>query len=201
MPTRATGVARMDGAMRGERRTREAGLLNEFAQKRFQAFHLPRGGPFLLEVADQANPDAGHVELLARQMSALDLFFPPVADGNLAVAHAASVPDEKMIRHAIFHVALLAMETIDPARCGGSRGGVMNHNVLPGAAYRNGAELFVGFGSERRSRPCDRRLGLGGFSCRVHRACGKNPGHYECCYKRFHHSSPRECIKVRSQES
>ena len=112
----ATGMARVDGPVRCDRRHGEAGLLPQFVDQGFEAFHLPVSGRFRLEVTYQADADAGHVELFAGQMAALNLPFPTFADINFSVAHAVAVPNQEVIGHAILHVALLAMKTVNATR-------------------------------------------------------------------------------------
>src|SRR6267142_5874211 len=120
------------------------GLLKQAASQHLQAFHLPLGWRFGFEVAHQADADAGHVELLTSEVAALNLSFPALADENLAVAHATPVADEEMVSHAVFHVALLAMKTIDPARGGRRCGGVMDDDMFPHAPNGNSVERVRG---------------------------------------------------------
>jgi len=66
---------------------------------------LGLGGLVTVEVADQANAERNVIEVVARDMSAVELSRPPVTDLNGAVSRSVTVPDHEMVGEAILHVA------------------------------------------------------------------------------------------------
>ena len=114
----ATGVPRVNGPVRGDGGAGQSRLLTELSNEGLEALHLALGGRFGLEVADEANADAGHVEPFASEVTALDLLLPAIADVDFPVGHPTAVANQEMVGHAVFHVALLAMKTIDAPRSG-----------------------------------------------------------------------------------
>jgi hypothetical protein len=116
MSARATRVSRVNGSVRRNRGAGKTGLLPKFADESLKAFHLEIRRRLGLEVPHKANPDARHIQLFAREMSALNLFFPAVANVNLSVPHSPPIPYQEVIGHAIFHMPLFAMKSIDAPR-------------------------------------------------------------------------------------
>jgi hypothetical protein len=170
-------MPRMDLAVRRQCRRWESRQFKQLPDKGAQVIHLPLRRRRLVKITDQTNPNARPIQLLARQMAALNLLSPSLPNKNFSIIHPSPVSDQKVVRQAVLHVPLFTMKLIDPL--GGSLpcSAMMNHNVFPRALHTNGIELLAHFSVERRRSCCPRR---NLFSNASSLACGifsrENPG-------------------------
>jgi len=84
-----------------------------------------------IEIADQTNSERDIVEIIAVNVSSIDLPAPAVTQFDLAVAGGSSVADHKMISESILHSAKMSMVIIERGRVSLTRAAVVHHNVLP----------------------------------------------------------------------
>lgn len=63
----------------------------------------------------------------------MDLGFPTIANFDLAISGVTSVPDDKVVGHAIFHAANVAMVAVEGIRVSFCRRTVVDDDVFPSA--------------------------------------------------------------------
>src|SRR5256885_13527015 len=69
-----------------------------------------------IEIADETNPEADVVHVVAVDVAAAHLFYPAIANLDLAGACRSAVPDDEMIGETVLHSANMPMIIIEHAR-------------------------------------------------------------------------------------
>jgi hypothetical protein len=102
-------------------------ILDQF----FARFELRARWLVAIEIADETNPEPDVVHVIAVNVAAAHLFYPALADLDLAVARRGSVADHKMISEAVPHPADVPMIVIEYLRASLSRPAVVNDDEFP----------------------------------------------------------------------
>ena len=84
-----------------------------------------------VEIADQTNPERDVVQIIAVDVSAVDLPPPTVAHFDLTVTGRSSVADDEMISESVLHPAKMPVIIIERSRISLTRSAVVHDNVLP----------------------------------------------------------------------
>jgi len=92
-----------------------------------------------VKIAHQADAERDAVEIIAVDMTAINLASPPVAHFDLAIASRGAVTNDKVIGEAIRHPPHVPVIIIEHGGVALARAAVMHSNELPAAAYDRGA--------------------------------------------------------------
>lgn len=84
-----------------------------------------------IEVADQTNAKCNVVQIVAVDVTAIDLSSPAVSNLDLPVAGGRSVADHKMISETVLHAPDTPVIIIEDSSIPLSRAAVMHNDVLP----------------------------------------------------------------------
>src|SRR6185437_15915862 len=106
----------------------------EILDQLFAGFELGAGGLVAVEIADETNPEADVVHVIAVNVTAAHLPDPPLADLDLPVARRGSVADDEMIGEPVPHPADVAMVVIENARATLPRPAVVDDDEFPAVA-------------------------------------------------------------------
>ena len=90
-------------------------------------------GRLAIQVTDKANSDCDIIEVVARNVAAVNMPCPARTDFYLAVAGGTAVADHKVIGEAVLHPADPAMIPIENAGISLPGATVMNNDILPPA--------------------------------------------------------------------
>ena len=87
-----------------------------------------------IEIADETNPEPDVVHVIAVDVAAAHLFYPAIANLDLAVARRSAVPDDKMIGETVLHSAHVPMIIVEHARASLPRPAVVDDDEFPACA-------------------------------------------------------------------
>ena len=124
--------------MRAHLHLRAATFL-EILDQLFAGFELGPGRLIAIEIADETNPEADVVHVIAVNVAAADLFDPALADFDLAVPCRRAVADDEMVGESIFHPADVAMIVIENAGASLPGPAVVNDDEFPARALHRRA--------------------------------------------------------------
>jgi hypothetical protein len=108
-----------------------AAALAEIPNQFLARVELGAAGLAAIEVAYQADTKRDIVEIIAMDVTAVDLTSPAVADLNLSVSGRGSIPDDKMIGQTVLHSPHMAMIVVEDRGVSLPSPTVVNNDVLP----------------------------------------------------------------------
>src|SRR2546423_11913132 len=100
----------------------------------FAGFELGAGRLVAVEIADETNPEADVVHVIAVDVAAAHLPDPALTDLNLPVPRRSAVADDKLIGEPVPHPADVAMIVIENARASLARPAVVDDDEFPAVA-------------------------------------------------------------------
>ncbi len=101
----------------------------------FTGLELPACRLIPVEVADQANAKSDVVQVIAVDVTAIDLAAPAITDFDFTISGRGSIPDNKMIGKTVLHAADMAVVIIKNPRAPLPRPAVVHDNELPAAPH------------------------------------------------------------------
>ena len=110
--------------------------------------HLILGGCVAVEIAHETDAERDVVQVVARDMAAVDLSGPPVSDFDFSIARGISIADDEVVGEAILHFANASVVDIKNPRVSLAGATVMNDDVFPPSALHFG--IIDGFAQGRR---------------------------------------------------
>jgi len=108
--------------------------LPQVSDEFIQRFIFSVGGEIAIEIANQANPDADIVQVIAVDVAAGQLFDPSVTDFDLAIPSGCAIADDKMIRESVFHPANVPVIIIEHPGASLPRPAVVDDDEFPARA-------------------------------------------------------------------
>ena len=84
-----------------------------------------------IEIAYETNAERDVIQIIAVNMTAVDLAPPSIADFDLAVAGRCAVPDNEVIGETVLHAANMLVVIIKHTRIALPRAAVVHDNELP----------------------------------------------------------------------
>lgn len=112
-----------------------ADALAQIAYKFIECVHLGFCGFVAVQVADEADSKGDIVEVIARDVSAIDLAGPAVSDLDLAIARGFAVANDKVVGEAVLHFPDPSVVIVKNASVSLSGAAVVNDDVFPAAAF------------------------------------------------------------------
>ena len=109
--------------------------LPQIADQFFAGFELSAGRLIPVEVPDQANAKSDVVQVIAVDVTAIDLAAPAITDFDFTISGRGSIPDNKMIGKTVLHAADMAVVIIKNPRAPLPRPAVVHDNELPAAPH------------------------------------------------------------------
>lgn len=111
-----------------------ADTTTEIGAEFVECSHLILGGCVSVEIAHETDAERDVVQVVARDMAAVDLSSPPVSDFDFSIARGISIADDEVVGEAILHFANASV--VDIKNPGVSLAGatVMNDDVFPASA-------------------------------------------------------------------
>ena len=106
------------------------------------------GGGVAIEIAYETNAKSDVVQVIARNMTAIDLPGPAVTDFDLSIPRGISIADDEVVGEAILHFANASVVDIKNPRVSLAGATVMNDDVFPPSALHFG--IIDGFAQGRR---------------------------------------------------
>jgi hypothetical protein len=88
-----------------------------------------------IEIAHQTNAKRDVVQVIAVNVSAVDLTAPAITHFDLAVAGRGAVPDDEVVGEPISHSAHVPVVIIENPGAALSCAAVVHHNELPATAH------------------------------------------------------------------
>src|SRR3954447_8172824 len=126
-------AGRIHFAMRTDLHLRAAAFL-QIPDQLFAGFELGARRLVAIEIADETNPQADVVHVIAVDMTAAHLFDPALADLDLAIAGRGAVADDELIGETVLHPADVAMIIIENARASLPGPAIVDDNEFPAIA-------------------------------------------------------------------
>ncbi len=112
----------------------------EIADQLVKCSDLRLGGQVTVEVADQTNAERNVIEVVARDMSTVELSRPPVTDLDGAVSRSVTVTDHEVVGEAILHVADPEVVDVEDPSIPLPCAAVVDNDVFP-ASPANGSPI------------------------------------------------------------
>src|SRR5437667_11717803 len=112
-----------------------AAAFSEVADEFFARFELRARRLVAIEIAYQTNAERNVVQIIAVDVTAVDLAPPPIAHFDLAVAGRCAVADYKMISKPVLHPSDMPMIIIKSAGVPLPSAAVVHHNELPATPF------------------------------------------------------------------
>lgn len=109
--------------------------LAKVAYKFIECVHLRFCGFVAVQVTDEADSKGDIVEVIARDVSAIDLAGPAVPDLDLPIARGFAVANDKVVGEAILHFSNTSMVIVKDASVSLSGAAVVNDDVFPATAF------------------------------------------------------------------
>ena len=88
-----------------------------------------------VEIANETDAQGNVVEVVAGNVSAVDLAGPAVADFDFPIACGIAVADDKVVGEAILHLADIPVVNIKDSSVSLSGSAVVNNNIFPAATF------------------------------------------------------------------
>ena len=92
------------------------------------------GGEVTIEIAYKADAEGDVIEVVARDMSAVDLAGPAIANFDLSIARGIAVSNDKMISESVLHFADIAVVVLKNTSISLAGSAVVNDDVFPTSA-------------------------------------------------------------------
>jgi len=127
------------GVMRVDFSATFAQVTNQF----FACFELATRGLIAVEITDETNTERNVVQVIAVDMTAVDLAPPTIADLDLTVAGGGAVADDEMVSQSILHPAYVTVVIIENARAALPGPAVMHDDELPATPHHRRAIDFA----------------------------------------------------------
>ena len=121
--------------------------LSQIADQFFTGLQLPACWLIPVEVADQTNAKSDVIQVIAVDVTAIDLATPAIANFDFAVSSGGSISDNEMISKAVLHAADVAVVIIKNSRASLPSPAVVHNNELPAPPHH--WRTIVLRGSER----------------------------------------------------
>ena len=103
----------------------------EVLNQLFTGFQLGPGRLVAIEIADETNPEADVVHVIAVNMTAPGLASPAIANLDLPVAGRSAIADNEMISEAVPHSANVAVIVIEHPRASLPSPAVVDDDEFP----------------------------------------------------------------------
>jgi hypothetical protein len=116
--------------------------LSQVPDQFFACFELPLRRLIAIEIADQTNAEGDVVQVIAVDMTAIDLPSPAITHFDFAIAGGGAIADDKMISEAILHTADVPVVIVEDAGAALSRSAVVDNDKLPTPAHDGSAVDF-----------------------------------------------------------
>ena len=92
------------------------------------------GGGVAIEIAYETNTQSDVVQVIARNMTAIDLPGPAVADFDLSIPRGISIADDEVVGEAVLHFAYSPVINIENSCVPLAGAAVVNDDVFPASA-------------------------------------------------------------------
>lgn len=92
------------------------------------------GGGVAIEIAYETNAKSDVVQVIARNMTAIDLPSPAVTDFDLSIPRGISIADDEVVGEAILHFAYPPVINIENSSVPLAGAAVVNDDVFPASA-------------------------------------------------------------------
>lgn len=119
----------------------------QVADEFLKGFHLGFGREIAVVIADEADADGDVVQVIAGNVSAVDLAGPTAAHLDFAKARGCAVADDEVVGETVFHFPRVAVVGVENLGVALPRGAVVNDDVFPPAPSDGG--LVDGFTDRR----------------------------------------------------
>ena len=116
-----------------------AAAISQVANELFTRVELRARRLVSIEITDQTNAERDIVEIIAVDMTAVDLPPPAITHFDLAVAGGCAVADDKMIGQAVLHSTDMPVIVIEDTCVALSRAAIVHDNELPPTPFHRGA--------------------------------------------------------------
>ena len=92
------------------------------------------GGSISIEIAYETNAESDVIQVIARNMTAIDLPSPAVTDFDLSIPRGISIADDEVVGEAILHFAYPPVINIENSSVPLAGAAVVNDDVFPATA-------------------------------------------------------------------
>ena len=121
----------------------------EVGDEFIEGCELGGGRPVAIEITDEANTQRDIIEVVAGDVSAVDLAGPAVANFDFSIARGVAITNDKVVGEAVLHLADVTVVDIKDAGISLPGSAVVHDDIFPAFAFHDGlVDCFSGAGRE-----------------------------------------------------